>query len=160
MVFGTSGGTGLDASTVAGQLVDSMGFWTQIFACLLFMLAWVVATIVQLIWNYKALTYQLELLFKVGITPVALTDIYGNSQNAIKWLKSLLGFVLYGASFMVIPKIGMVVAGSHFTNAINSFSSDPNLFNVVSGVIAILIVPIAELGVMGSVKQLCKEVLA
>lgn len=152
--------TGGEISTVAGKLVDSMGFWTQIFACLLFMFGWIIGAIVQLVWNYKALTYQLELLLKVGVTPVALADVYSNSQGAIKWIKSLLAFVLYGASFMVVPKIGMIVASGQFTSAINGFSSDPNIFNVFSGIIAIIIIPIAELGVMGSVKQLCKEVLA
>lgn len=159
--FTTSSGAVIAPATIAEQMVDDMGFGTKIASLLFLPIAWCISAVLIFIWNFKAYGYQFEMLYRVGITPVALADIYsGQNANAIRWLKGFIGLALYGIAFVVIPRLGVLVSVDQFRASVDMLGGgDLGLFAMLSAIIGLLIVPIAELGVMGTIKQLCKEAM-
>ena len=118
-------------------------------------LVWVVSMILCLVWVYKAFMYKLEVLWRTAITPVALADVYsGNHSNAFRWLKGFIGLALYAMSFMAMPRMAALMA----FNA-GSATGDVSIWELLKILLATLIAPFAALGVMGTIKQMCKEAL-
>lgn len=157
-----SDGTLVMPTTIAGEIVAEMGLGTKIASILPLIIAWIVSAVMKFIWDFKAYGYQFELLYRVGITPVALADIYsGQNANAVKWLKGFIGLALYGVSFIVIPRLGVAVSVEQFRKSIDALTSGSamGLFTMLLAFVGMLIVPIAELAIMGTIKQVCKEAL-
>lgn len=163
MDFQDPSGNRITPAVLATDMIENMGLGTKFVAIFLLCIAWFVSAVVSFIWDFKAYGYQFELLYRVGITPLALADIYsGQNANAIKWMKGFLGLALYGISFIVIPRLGVIISVDQLQNAVTNLTQTGGAVNVlaiVSSIIGILIIPIAELGIMGTVKQVCKEVL-
>lgn len=117
-------------------------------------LVWVVSMILSLAWIFKAIMYKLEVLWRTAITPVALADVYsGNHSNALRWLKGFIGLSLYAMAFMAMPRVAAILA-------FNAGSADEaGIWGLLKILISTLIAPFAALGVMGTIKQMCKEAL-
>ena len=129
---------------------------------------WIITIVCQLVWKYKAIGYKIELLFRVGISPIALADIYsGQNSQAIKWCKGLLATVLYGASFILVVKLGNALAISEISKNISAFNdvkaekdSIKAVWDLFTAMLGFLIVPIAEIGCISAIRQALKEALA
>lgn len=128
---------------------------TQIGYLLPLLLVWLVSVIANLIWIYKALTYKIELVFKISLTPLAIVDCYNtNSTAVIRWAKSVLGLVIYGGCLMLLSRM------AYLTLETEALSADTTFFDwLLSGVKA-LVMPFVMLGVTGTIKQVCKEALS
>ena len=151
---------------LAGTLNEVLGKASFMAALLLIfptMLCWLLTVVCQLVWKYKALGYKIELLFRVGISPIALADIYsGQNSQAIKWCKGLLATVLYGASFIVIVKLGNALILADLNNKIDEFAQNKDIefWELFSSMLEFMIMPIAEIGCISAIRQALKEALA
>ena len=131
------------------------GFFEKAFVIIVTVLIWIVSMIMLLIWVYKAFMYKLEVLWRTAITLVALADVYsGNHSNAIRWLKGFLGLALYAMAIMAMPRVASVLAFST-----GSLEADWSVWECLKCLLATLIAPFAALGVMSTIKQMCKEAL-
>lgn len=142
------------SDTNVGKLIDSSSFLTLIGILLPLLLVWMVSMVLNLLWMYKALSYKLELIFKISLTPLAIVDCYNtNSTAVIRWVKSVLGLAIYGGMLMILSKLGALSA---VTDAVES----ETVLDWIVGVVQSLIVMFVALGVSGTVKQVCKEALS
>lgn len=151
----TSGTNVLSAnlSTTKGFL-DGLAFFGKVIMIFPLMFMWIVNLILSLVWQYKAISFKIEYLFRVAVTPIALSDVYsGQNANAIRWLKGFIALSLYGMAFIVIPRIGGTLAITGLANPSSIWESIKSLCEMI------LIIPIAELGVLSAIKQLTKEVM-
>lgn len=152
----------LDGNSVAQDLLDSMSTVTKIISVFFLCPTFSFGLIMSLVWTYKAYGYQFELIYRVGITPIALADIYsGMNANAIKWLKGFFGLALYGVSFMAIPRLGTIIMIDQFTKSLDALmdGSVASIIPLITTLLGALLVPVAELGVLSTIKQMCKEAI-
>lgn len=102
---------------------------------------------------YKSIIYKLEVIFKLSITPVACADIYsGQNSNAIRWIKSIFALGIYGMAFVIIPEIGNMIS-------IENTQGD-GMLGLILFCVKGIIVPFAEVGLLSTAQQMCKEALA
>lgn len=148
-VTANGSGTGITGE----DIISGLGFFSKLLLVIPALLMWVVSLICSLVWMYKAIGFKIELLFKTAITPIALADIYsGQNANAVRWLKGFLGMAIYAMAFIVVPRIGGALAAQEL-------ASSDDLWEILGNLAQFLVVPIAEIGCLGAIKQLTKEVM-
>lgn len=157
----TSTETGTDADADAPdpagikEKVEKSGLLTQIGYLLPLLLAWLIGMITNLIWIYKALAYKIELVFKISLTPLAIVDCYNtNSTAVIRWVKSVLGLVIYGGCLMLLSRLAFL------TLETEAFSPDTTFWDWFLSLAKCFVMPFVMLGVSGTIKQVCKEALS
>ena len=102
------------------KIMAGTGFFVALILVIPCLICWAITVVCQLVWKYKALGFKIELLFRVGISPVALADIYsGENSQGVRWCKSLFATILYGASFIVIYRLGHALVLSKFADALS-----------------------------------------
>jgi len=139
------------------------------------LIMWLLQMLLRIIWNYKAIVFKLEMLWRIGVTPVALADCYnGFNSGSIRWLKQLMGLAIYAAAFVLIPKMGGDLLQTNTTaNLLDFFSFHAGeaadtageafrtgvagFFHNFEGLVLFIVMPFAELGVLGAIKQATKE---
>lgn len=135
--------------------IEDLGVLEGIIFSFVILLTWLIAKICNLIWRYKGLTYKMELVLRTAIAPVALADIYsGQNSTAIKYLKGFLATAFYAAMVVLIPKVGMAVGLSMITDP-----PDSGIIDTIGHTFQLALIPIAELGIMGTLKSLSREAL-
>lgn len=144
--------------------MKSTNIITLMGAIIPILLMWIIQLVLSLIWKYKAITYKLEFLWKLGVTPLALSDIYsGLSSNAIRWIKGLIATSIYGASFIILVKLGSSISLSGVLDSIDRIIEGENFLSAfldgIGYMISFVVIPFAELGVLGAVKQATREAL-
>ena len=138
--------------------VKGMGWITLILAILIMIIFWLISQVIMLVFLYKILLFKMEFIIRIIFTPVALADVYsGMHSNAVRWLKALFALALYGACFIIIPKIGAAFMNSLITDAVSD--GGEGVFRLFKLLIMAFVVPIAELGMLGVAKQVTKEAL-
>lgn len=173
------------AGKALGEITDlggehpfsSLGLVAKCIACLPMIIAWLVSCVCTFVYWYKSIGYKIEFLYRIGLTPVAFADVYsGNNSNMYRWFKGFFAFALYGAAFIIIPKITYrLVLDTYsvfWTGAGEKALSKDALENPVGMVTLIagsgiwtfikfvflqLLAPIAAIGTISSVRQLTKE---
>lgn len=152
----------MDGNTLTEDLINSMSTVAKVVSIIFLCPMFTFGLIMSLVWTFKGYGYQFEMLYRVGITPIALADIYsGVNANAVKWLKGFFGLTLYGVSFMAIPRLGTIVMIDQFTKSIEALcdGSVASIIPLITTLCGVLLVPVAELGVLGTIKQMCKEAI-
>ena len=142
------------------ETFGALGFFEKAFLLLPLLLMWVISLAIGLVWSYKALQYKLELVYRITVTPIAFSDLYnGANSHAIRWFKGFIAFTLYGASLIAIPKIGTdIQAGTAATAFKEAMAGDEITIGIMlKSFLNFLILPFAELGVLGAIKQAIKE---
>lgn len=147
------------------EKISGMGLWESLAIFPFVLIMYLIQLILSLVWKYKALTYKLEFLWKIGITPVALSDIYnGSHSNAFRWIKGLIATAIYGASFILLVKLGSWVSYGSYVDMVNNVFTDSFSFSAfisqIGYLLSFVIIPFAELGVLSAVKQATKEALS
>lgn len=155
------------------EAIKALGF---IECCLIFVIGIlyvIVGYIISLIFLYKAISYKIEVLIRVAITPIVFGDVWdGRNSNAVRWLKKLGGLVLYGGCFILIMRIGLTIttgevikgmlraetseSAATTKEVIKAMGSD--IWGLLKGIVMALVVPIAEIGALSAAKQACMEV--
>lgn len=160
--YDTNGSTALIESM--REVCNGLGFFMALAMLLPCFCMYIVSIVCSLVWKFKALTYKIEALYRVGISPVALADVYsGQNAQAIRWIKGMIGMMLYGASFILIIKLGHAIALQQVVQDVQEFidsNSGVTVWSLFSHLIMIVIVPIAELSVIGAIRSAIKEALA
>ncbi len=141
------------------EAFKDFNIFEKVIIILVVILVYLVALVLQLVWVYKAMLYKLEFLWKVGSTPFALADIYsGNHSNAIRWLKGFLGLSIYAMAIIMMPALATALSVDT-----SSIAPDPtatiDIWGLLKTLLVSLLAPFAALGVMGTIKQVCKEAL-
>lgn len=175
-------GTMGDPKALSSNPFKDFGLIQQLAIFIPMILAWVVSLVTVFLFWYKSLGYKIEFLFRIGVTPIALADVYsGNNSNAIRWLKGFLGLALYGIAFIVLPRIAYALADSMMASFMQSGGISEEARNkmkesgaseadiiavlvkdsiwlVVKYIVMKMLAPIAALGALSSVRQVTKEV--
>lgn len=175
-------GTMEDPKALSSNPFKDFGLIQQLAIFIPMILAWVVSLVTVFLFWYKSLGYKIEFLFRIGVTPIALADVYsGNNSNAIRWLKGFLGLALYGIAFIVLPRIAYALADSMMASFMQSGGISEEARNkmkesgaseadiiavlvkdsiwlVVKYIVMKMLAPIAALGALSSVRQLTREV--
>lgn len=145
------------------NLLKGTSFMTKVVMILPCLLLWLVGVIVDFVYAFKALQYKIELLFRVGIAPIALADCYnGMNSQAIKYLKGTIALILYGGCFILVPRLASSLMFAEYANLENQYASGASLdiLGTLSILINFIIAPVASLGVLSVCKQVAKEALA
>lgn len=157
---------------VVDQMTDGMGFFLAIALILPAFCMYLVTVVCSIVWKYKALTYKIEVLYRMGISPIALADVYsGQNAQGVRWLKAMLGLGLYAASFIIVVKLGNAIALQEFADSILKYfgelksgaamdESAKTVWGMIGNLAGMLVIPIAELGVISAIRSAIKEALA
>lgn len=144
-------GTKMQDSIMA--TIGNGGMIVSVIIAIPLLLCYFVAMLLQIIWWYKSIVYKLEVLFRIGITPIALADVYsGQNSNAVKWLKGFLVLGLYAMSMIVLPKLALAVGFAELTNI-------ENVWDGIKALFTSLVAPFAALGCMSLARSAAKEAL-
>lgn len=153
-----------DMSIIAlsDSLLDGMGIFMLLGLLMPLLLMMIVNLVVSVVWIYKAFQFKLEVIYRICITPIALADIYsGGASTAIRWLKGWIATILYGVSFIVIPRLSNFLMIQQLMDA--SFelgAGSGGVLGLLGYLLLFFISPFAALGAIGAVRQLTKEALA
>lgn len=138
------------------DIVNTLTFMNLIVILVPALICWLVGIIIGLVFKYKAYAYKIEVIFRTGIAPISLGDIYsGENSTGVKYLKRFLALGLYAMAFVVVVNIGAGITSGTFLDALTSGDT----WKVLQGTLECFIVPFAELGALGIAKQACNEVL-
>lgn len=162
---GTTEYTEEEAKEKVKTKISGLGMIEAVVAFLPALLMFLIQLVLSIVWKYKALVFKLEFLWKVGLTPIAFSDVYnGGNSNAIRWFKGLIATAIYGASFILIAKLGGSLAIGNVMSVIDVALSGTenilaNIGNFFASYMGYLVIPFAELGVLSAVKQATREAL-
>lgn len=157
---GTDATSGTDETNANAEslkdVIGKLGFFKQIAMIIPILVAYLIALAIRIAWEYKAILYKLEVLFRVGISPIALADIYsGQNSNAIRWVKGMIALVLYGASLTILPALGIKFGVTKLAEGLDASS----LWGAFYGIVLLIVAPFAALSCASVAKQACKEAL-
>lgn len=143
-----------------GFMIKNMSFFAKVMMLIPMIFAFIITLITNLVFDYKALLYKVELLARIMFAPIAVSDIYtGTNSGAVKYVKGTIALVIYGGSLIFVPKL---VMGLAFQGAMNSFSAivnstAPDVFQFCEALGLLIICPIAAIGLTSVVKQVIRE---
>lgn len=131
----------------------NMDIISKVIAALPLLLCWGITLALQIVWIYKAIAYKLEVVWRVGITPIALADVYsGQQSHALRYLKNFLVLGIYAASMIILPRIAN-------TLVLNTAVTVNNLFDIFATFAQMIMAPFAALGALSIAKTAAKEAL-
>lgn len=131
----------------------NMDIISKVIAVLPLLLCWGITLALKIVWIYKAIAYKLEVVWRVGITPVALADVYsGQQSHALRYLKNFLVLGIYAASMIVLPRIANILV-------LNTVVTTDNLFDIFAAFAQMIMAPFAALGALSVAKTAAKEAL-
>jgi len=131
----------------------NMDIISKVIAALPLLLCWGITLALQIVWIYKAIAYKLEVVWRVGITPIALADVYsGQQSHALRYLKNFLVLGIYAASMIILPRIAN-------TLVLNTAVTVDNLFDIFAAFAQMIMAPFAALGALSVAKTAAKEAL-
>lgn len=157
------------AESIGNALVTGLNglkIGPSITLLLMSVLMLLVNIVLSIVWTYKAIAYKLEVLYRVGLTPIAMADIYsGHNSGAIRWIKGCVGLVLYGMSFVILPKLANVLTIQQLTDTITGMLTNiadltfdfNDIITYVVRLGACIAAPFAALGCLSAIRQLIKE---
>jgi hypothetical protein len=91
----------------------------------------------------------------------ALADVYqSHNSQAIRYIKGTLALAIAVAGFLMLPTIGMAIAGGYLNSKLSSFGSSSDMLGIISIFGDMILVPIAELSAIGAIEQFAKEALS
>lgn len=156
----TGSGKGLadltDKIPSGDNIVNALSFMNLLVLLIPALICWFIGVIVGLVFKYKAYAYKIEVIFRTGIAPIALGDVYsGENSTAVKFIKRFLALGLYAMAFVVVVNIGASMIGADFLEGLTSGDT----WKILGGILNCFVVPFAELGALGVAKQACNEVL-
>lgn len=131
----------------------NMDIISKVIAALPLLLCWGITLALQIVWIYKAIAYKLEVVWRVGITPIAMADVYsGQQSHALRYLKNFLVLGIYAASMIILPRIAN-------TLVLNTAVTADNLFDILAAFAQMIMAPFAALGSLSVAKTAAKEAL-
>lgn len=141
------------------KVINDWGFFPCLVALIPILLCWLISLVLKVVWWYKAFTYKLEMLFRIGITPIACADIYsGANSTAVRYIKGFLALGIYAVAMVVLPTLSASLAANAFATALAG--GIKNLWDIIVGIIQLgLIAPFAALAGAGAARTAVKEAL-
>ncbi len=169
-----------NTTVLAENMVKGMGTLELVGFLIIALIGWLIITIVSLLFKYKILLFKIELAFRIGISPLAVSDAYnGMGSNSVRWFKGMLGFILYGVAFVAVPALAATMIKDMQFNGQTIKDSTKEIFDALAtketakakiqekGVLGMysmllpaILTPIASLGVLGAIQQVCREAAA
>lgn len=146
--------------TALTEQCESLGIMSAVIILLPMLAVVLISYVLKFSFIYKALMVKFEFLFRVGFTPLAMADSFnGLNSNSMRWIKGFVGYGVYVAAFLFIPRIGMSITEDFLTKFSLPTGKEGLDFclEILEQIVLVVAVPFAELGVIGAVKQLSKE---
>lgn len=160
-------GSSIDGSVEAAiceGIEDTSFIQAALFMVPTLLFCWLANLIPGIIMYYNAIVRKIEIVLRVGFSPVAFADVYkGFDSTAVQWLKKFIALGLYGMGMILVMQIAFGLQVTYIATAFSS--SDPGTFAVkqITGFIVPLLqsvaVLFAELGACSMIKQASNEVL-
>ena len=151
------------------NMFDDANIFVLVLALILCLVMLLVSLIIGALMMFKCIAYKIELIIRVGLTPLSLGDLGDGWQSkAFKWLKGIFGHMLYGACFILVIQIGTQLQPAISTSIMGAYNGLGDIVSneiiktllfAIIGLLSAILVPIAELGVLGACKQLTQEVM-
>lgn len=164
------------------NMVNDLGTVGSCIAVIPMFLMLVATLIIAVVMIYKAVIWKIELAIRLALAPISLGDIYdGKNGNAVRYLKKILSMVLYAGGIILVLKFGGTLYMSMMTDTsaflgsfLDLFSSEDTIWHdylantagtymgvisLIPNIVTALLVPLAELGCMKAVKQICDDAL-
>lgn len=140
--------------------LDAFGVMKLIVLLIPLLLGFIVNLVLKLVWWYKSIMYKLELAFRLGVTPIALADIYsGQSSTAIRYLKGFLALGIYAVALVALAKIATQLAMDEMLKILDDLDAS-KIFGLIGSFFQIAFVcPFAALSCASTVKTIAKEAL-
>lgn len=144
------------------RVAQVLGFWGLIAFLLPMLISIIVGLICNLLWWYKAFTFKCEFVGRYMLGPIALADVYsGANAAAIRYLKGMLAFGLYGVCLVILPKVVMAVALTDITDAFTKLATVSEgiggAFDAMGTLLMVVVAPIAAVGIVGAAKSFTRE---
>lgn len=140
-----------------GGLLFQLGILVPVFGM------YVISMVLCLVWWFKALTYKIEVLFRVSITPLGLCDVYsGQNSNAIRYLKGFLVLGVYAGSMILLPRISTMLAVEAFADASEAIKNGSltGIWDLIKALLQVMFVaPFAALSCANLARTAAKEAL-
>lgn len=134
--------------------VNAMGILKLVSVIIPLLLGFVISLVLKLVWWFKGLVYRLEAMFRLGVAPVALADVYsGQNSNAIRYLKGFLALGLYGMALVALPILAMNLAVVDVADGASFWDGFANFCQLA------FVAPFAALSCASAAKQIAKEAL-
>lgn len=150
------------------QAINDMNFFQAVlFVVPTLLFTWIASIIPGIIMYYNAVVRKIEILLRVGFSPVAFADIYkGWDSTAVQWLKKFIALGLYGMGMVVIMQVCMALEVGAITEAF-AINPDDNLAEMALGQVMGFILPLlqvvavmfAQIGACSMIKQVSNEVM-
>jgi len=146
------------------QMINDGGFWQTIMMLLMCIVLWITGLLVGLIIDFKMLILKFEIIFRVGFAPIAMGDVFdGKQSHGLRYCKKLLACFTYGAGMILVLRMGMEIATASFLTGDKDLtniavSAGDSLWATCKIVLLPIIVPLAEIGALGLIKQASNDV--
>lgn len=156
----------LPSTAALQEQCESLGIMAAVVILLPMLAVVLISYVLKFSFIYKALMIKFEMLFRASFTPLAMADSFnGLNSNSMRWIKGFVGYGVYAAAFLMVPKIGIGIMNTYINNLtvtpVNA-AGDPVeglefILFILEQIVMIVAIPFAELGVISAVKQLAKE---
>ena len=160
-------GASVNVSDLLSELNDMInegGFWQTIMMLLMCIVLWLTSLIVSLIIDFKMLILKFEIIFRVGFAPIALGDVFdGKQSHGLRYCKKLLACFTYGMGMILVLRMGMEIASASFLTGDKDLTNlavqaGDMIWTTAKVIIMPVIIPLAEIGALGLVKQASNDV--
>lgn len=157
------------AETAAAQAIDDMNLiLAALVVAPLLLMMFILQIVPMLVMYYNAVVRKLEIILRVGFSPIAMADVYKMADSTMwRWLKKLLALGLYGVGIVMIMKIGKALQVVYLAKTFGEISTASGMADNPMGAFLGLVTPVlfavvilfAELGACSMIKQATNEVL-
>lgn len=127
-----------------------------------FLISWLTSILISLVIIYFAVSRTLEILVRVAFAPIALGDVFnGEQSNAIRYIKKVVGLILWGGLMMVVVYIGSQLQSMGFNDIIGKAVSAGSNFSIwdISFIGGWILFPLATAGLLSGLKQASNDLL-
>lgn len=165
-----SGGVSAEAA-ICGAIEEMTIIPAAFIVAPTLLLVYILSIVPSLIMYYNAVVRKLELILRVGFTPVAMADVYkGADSMTVRWLKKFLALGIYGMGMIAVMKIALQLQVTTLATEFSKVLGEDGLYNIATegpGVILGLVTPVlfavvvlfAEIGACSMIKQAANEAL-
>jgi len=146
------------------DMINEGGFWQTVMMLLMCIVLWLTSLIVALIIDFKMLILKFEIIFRVGFAPIAMGDVFdGKQSHGLRYCKKLLACFTYGMGMILVLRMGMQIASASFLTGDKDLTNlavqaGDMIWTTAKVIIMPVIIPLAEIGALGLVKQASNDV--
>lgn len=147
------------------EAIKDMNFFYCVGFILQLVPVWLLTVLASLVMLYQGVSRKIEILVRCIFAPIGCGDIYNGEQSAaLRYLKKLLALVFWGVMIVIILQIGNLLNANYITTiwsgaGVTGESLKKDMLNQAGMIAMLVLVPLAEIGMIASSKQIANDVL-